>query len=281
MKWLETQGSRISRWRHRISIISSVLATGRHDPACARQMLQNLPAVCRARRLGQAWDALSTGAEQTPADNSLWEYFANHTDGHGIFKWHHYFEAYHRHFTRITQRPVHVVEIGVLGGGSLDMWAHHFGAQSYIYGIDIRPESMQFERDNIRIFIGDQQDRRFWTTFKEQVPQVDVVIDDGGHRPEQQMVTLEEMLPHLRSGGVYICEDVHGIHNAFAAYATGLVCQLNQLRRVQGQRNSSALSPFQQAVHSIHFYPYLMVIEIHSTPPMVLRSSRRGTEWPR
>ena len=38
----------------------------------------------------------------------------------------------------------------------------------------------------------------------------------AGHTPEQQIVTLEEMLPHLRPGGVYLCEDVHGIHHDFA-----------------------------------------------------------------
>lgn len=113
------------------------------------------------------------------------------------------------------------------------------------------------------------------------MPQVDVLIDDGGHRPEQQMVTLEEMLPHLRPGGVYICEDTHGIHNTFAAYATGLVCQLNEWRLIQGHGNSSVTSSFQQAVHSIHFYPYLLVIETHSKPPAQLRTSRQGTEWPR
>lgn len=267
-------------WCNRIATIRSILAAGRRDPAYARQILQNLPAICRARRLGAAWNAPAVGAEQTPADNPLWDYFSNHAHGRGIFKWRHYFEVYHRHLARVTQRPVHVVEVGVLGGGSLDMWAHYFGAQCRVYGIDIRPEFKQYERDPIHIFIGDQQDRRFWASFKAHVPQVDVLIDDGGHRPEQQMVTLEEMLPHLRPGGVYICEDILGIHNDFAAFATSLVCQLNEWRPSQGYMSSSAPTPFQQTVHSIHFYPYLLVIETHSTAPPLFYASRQGTEWP-
>jgi len=70
--------------------------------------------------------------------------------------------------------------------------------------------------------IGDQADRRFWKRFKQEHPRIDVLIDDGGHEPEQQLVTLEEMLPHLRPGGVYICEDVHGERNRFNAYVHGV-----------------------------------------------------------
>lgn len=271
---------RFLRWRHLGAVLCEALAACLRNPAYARQTLRNLPAVFRSRRLGTAWKAPAGVAERTPEDNPLWDYFANHTIGRGIFKWRHYFEAYHRHLARVAQRPVHVVEVGVLGGGSLDMWSNYFGAQCQVYGIDIMPESARCARDNIHIFIGDQQDRRFWASFKAQVPQVDVFIDDGGHTPEQQMVTLEEMLPHLRPGGVYICEDIHGISNTFAAFATGLIFQLNEIHGIKGHVGS-ATSPYQQVVHSIHFYPYLMVIETHSDPPALFHSSRQGTEWPK
>jgi hypothetical protein len=54
------------------------------------------------------------------------------------------------------------------------------------------------------VFVGDQADRSFWKRVKQEVPNLGVVIDDGGHIPEQQIVTLEEMFPHLRPGGVYL-----------------------------------------------------------------------------
>ena len=54
----------------------------------------------------------------------------------------------------------------------------------------------------IKVFIGDQADRKFWSQFRREVPILDLVIDDGGHEPEQQIVSLEELLPHLRPGGV-------------------------------------------------------------------------------
>jgi hypothetical protein len=36
-----------------------------------------------------------------------------------------------------------------------------------------------------------------------------------------------QMLPYLRPGGVYLCEDVHGINNRFAAYAHKLADHIN------------------------------------------------------
>lgn len=36
-----------------------------------------------------------------------------------------------------------------------------------------------------------------------------------------------DVLPRMRPGGVYICEDVHGQGNTFAAFVSGLADQLN------------------------------------------------------
>ena len=60
----------------------------------------------------------------------------------------------------------------------------------------------------MEVFIGDQADRAFWKQFKEKVPAIDIIVDDGGHQVDQQVATLEELLPHLRPGGVYLCEDI-------------------------------------------------------------------------
>jgi hypothetical protein len=110
------------------------------------------------------------------------------------------------------------LEIGVYSGGSLDIWRNYFGPKAIIYGVDIAPDCRTYENDGIKIFIGDQADRSFWREFRRGVPTLDIVIDDGGHQPEQQIASLEELLPFLRPGGVYFCEDVHGMYNEFASY---------------------------------------------------------------
>jgi hypothetical protein len=36
-----------------------------------------------------------------------------------------------------------------------------------------------------------------------------VVLDDGGHTNEQQIVTAEKCIPHIKDGGMLIVEDTH------------------------------------------------------------------------
>jgi hypothetical protein len=108
---------------------------------------------------------------------------------------------------------------------------------------------------------------------------IDILIDDGGHTPTQQRVTLEQMLPHIRPRGIYVCEDIHGLTNASTAFATNLVNELNQADFVPGKELTCASTPFQQSIHSIHFYPYAMVIEKHHPPATSLCAPQHGTEW--
>ncbi|HMH33204.1 MAG TPA: hypothetical protein VK543_09260, partial [Puia sp.] len=71
--------------------------------------------------------------------NDLEKYFNSNTKRR-IFKWHHYFEIYDRHFSRFRNKEINILEIGVLHGGSLQMWKEYFGPKAKIYGIDINPE---------------------------------------------------------------------------------------------------------------------------------------------
>ena len=83
----------------------------------------------------------------------------------------------------------------------MGMRREYFGPQCHVYGVDIDEACRVYENEYTKIFIGDQADRNFWKSFKNEVPRVDIVIDDGGHKSEQQIATLEEMLPHISRGG--------------------------------------------------------------------------------
>jgi hypothetical protein len=71
-----------------------------------------------------------------------------------------------------------------------------FPPESY----DIEAACESYEDPQTKIFIGDQADRSFWERFKQDVPKLDIVVDDGGHEPDQQIATMEALLPHLRPG---------------------------------------------------------------------------------
>lgn len=216
--------------------------------------------------------------EQLP--NPLREYFEANQSGPGIWKWQHYFDIYHRHFNQFVGQEVHVVEVGIYSGGSLPMWHHYFGNQCHVYGVDIEPACKVYESERTRVFIGDQADRAFWSSFRAQVSRVDILIDDGGHLSHQQIVTLEEMLPYLSSGGIYLCEDIHGAPNAFASYVAGLASNLNEHHHelVKGGIRSD-VSEFQKAIRGIYQYPFCTVIEKSVLPIVEFSAPKHGTEW--
>jgi hypothetical protein len=261
------------------------------SPSLSLRLLSTLPFILRGAEFSRRWGSVAReealrlgweGQESGFACNPLQSYFESHRKGPGVWKWVHYFELYHRHLSKFVGREVHVLEIGVYSGGSLPMWREYFGPKCQVYGVDIEEACRVYENDWTSISIGDQADRGFWKRFKHQHPRIDVLIDDGGHEAEQQLVTLEEMLPHLRPGGVYLCEDVHGERNRFNAYVHGVAAHLNTCLPKPGDRSKgTACSPtdFQASIHSVHMYPFLSVIEKHDRPVAEFTAPKHGTEW--
>lgn len=261
------------------------------SPSLSLRLLSTLPFVLRGAKFSRRWGAVAgkralpfPGEDREPGvpRNPLQSYFESHREGPGVWKWVHYFEAYQRHLSKFVGREVHVLEIGVYSGGSLPMWREYFGPQCQVHGVDIEEACRVYENDWTSISIGDQADRRFWKRFKQEHPRIDVLIDDGGHEPEQQLATLEEMLPHLRPGGVYVCEDVHGERNRFQAYVHGVAANLNTcLTKPGDQTQGTACIPtdFQASIHSVHMYPFLTVIEKHDHPVAEFAAPKHGTEW--
>ena len=214
-------------WHYRLRNLRKVMTSLLNHPHRSLRHQLWLTETVRASKFCDQWGAQredqgtpsSTAHPDTSdTDNPLWNYFASHTEGLGIFKFKHYFDIYHRHLSKFVGESVHVVEIGVQSGGSLEMWRQYFGPKSHVTGIDIDEKCKYYGNSATTIVIGDQANRSFWKEFREHSAPVDVLIDDGGHQPEQQMVALEEMLPYLRPGGVYICEDVWKYNCAFRAF---------------------------------------------------------------
>ncbi|MES2219509.1 MAG: class I SAM-dependent methyltransferase, partial [Acidobacteriota bacterium] len=224
--------------------------------------------------------------QRYPAASSgrLRSYFDSHREGNGIHKWDHYFEMYERHLAKFVNRDVNICEIGVYSGGSLEMWRNYFGDACQVYGVDIEPVCKSYENEHVKLFIGDQADRGVWRAFREEVPALDIVIDDGGHSAEQQIVTLEETLPYLTPGGVFICEDIHGMMNEFAHYVSGFALGLNADRNFHASEDPDrsitvTANSLQSAVRSVSFYPFAVVIERNDTPVAELAAIKRGSSW--
>lgn len=201
--------------------------------------------------------------------SNLRNYFDNNP-GRLLWKWHHYFEIYERHFARFRNTEVHVMEIGVFHGGSMQMWKEYFGPRAHIYGVDIDPQVRQFEEDRVQIFIGDQANRDFLRQLKQAVPRIDVFIDDGGHTMKQQIVTFQEMFLHIDPDGVYLIEDLHTSYwkqfgggfrkpGTFIEFSKLLIDQLHAWHS-EGPE-TFRVDRFTRSAHSMHYYDSVLVVE--------------------
>jgi hypothetical protein len=102
------------------------------------------------------------------------------------------------------------VEVGVLGGGSLQAWRDYFGPAARIVGVDLNPAiAPLLMADGFEIQIGDQASPAFWNKFFESVSAIDILLDDGGHSNMQTWVTCRAVVPRVRDGGMVVIEDTH------------------------------------------------------------------------
>lgn len=147
-----------------------------------------------------------------------------------------YFDVYEKIFAPYVGEEFTFLEIGVLDGGSLFMWRDFLGPQARIIGVDLNPGAARWREDGFEIHIGDQSDPDFWTQVVKAVGDIDVVLDDGGHTYEQQIVTAECLLPHVKDGGMLVVEDTHTSYmrgfgpqsRSFIKYATNMVHRINK-----------------------------------------------------
>lgn len=272
----------ISNFSTAIRAFLAVMRQPKLDSSYLKVLEQVLPSIAQGFTAAQNFPVAAGSCAMPPTGSSpLARHFDSVKEGPGIWKWTHYFDAYHSHFKRFVGTEISVMEVGIYSGGSLPMWREYFGPHCALYGVDIEAACKSYEQPDIKVYIGDQEDRDFWRKIKSEVPRLDILIDDGGHTPEQQRATLEEMLPHLAPGGVFICEDIHGANNEFCAYVQGLCMQLHAAK-LSDATTAGITSPagsFQGCYASVHQYPFMTVIEKRLKPVGALYCPKHGTEW--
>lgn len=187
-----------------------------------------------------------------------------------IHKWDHYIDIYDLFFSKYREKEVNILEIGVSQGGSLQMWKKYFGNKMHLYGIDINPRCKELEEEQVTIFIGEQEDRKFWQEMRIKIPKIDILIDDGGHTMIQQIVTFEEMFSHVKDNGIYLCEDTHTSYldafhggykkkDTFIEYSKNFIDYINAWHSENTKRLS--VSDFTHSVYGLHYYTGMVVIE--------------------
>lgn len=182
-------------------------------------------------------------------------------------KWTGYFDVYDRHLGKFVDMKPRVLEIGVLGGGSIEMWHRYFGKGTQTVSIDIDEKCLEYKYNfDAKIVIGDQGNPAFWDEFLKNQDDFDIIIDDGGHTMQQQITTLEKCFPRLKNGGVFVVEDTHtsywqtpwggGNHrNTFLHYCKDLTDAMNR------QHHKLSVSTKYNNLYSMSFYNSQVIFE--------------------
>ena len=190
--------------------------------------------------------------------------------GHVSLKCDTYFQTYEELFERYINKNITFVEIGVLHGGSLFMWKEYFGNKARIIGIDLNPKALELKKEGFEIYIGSQSDKSFWKKFYNNVGKIDVLLDDGGHSNDQQIVTLAESIPNINDGGILVTEDVHTSYLkkfgnpsrfSFINYSKHLINVVNS-RFLETKIKNNGI--FRKKIYSITFFNSIVAIKIDS-----------------
>ena len=191
-----------------------------------------------------------------------------------VHKWTHYFRIYERHLAKYRGSAFKMLEIGVNGGGSLDMWREYFGPKASIFGIDINPDCAELDTPQSPVRVGSQADPGFLRTVVKEMGGLDVVLDDGSHKGKHQRKSFEVLFPLLNEGGLYIIEDTHtsywlrfgggfGRPGTAIGFAKRIVDDMHAWYHRRRPR-----TPAQTEVGSVTFHDSIIVIEkMRRDPP--------------
>jgi hypothetical protein len=119
------------------------------------------------------------------------------------------FEIYERHLERFRGTSPVMLEVGVAGGGSLNMWREYLGPGARIVGVDNVPAGKVHENENIETFVGYQDDPALVAQILQKYPIIDIVLDNGSHQMKDMIGAFQLLYDRIAPCGVYIVMDTH------------------------------------------------------------------------
>lgn len=192
--------------------------------------------------------------------------------------YHNYTEIYARYFEPLKDKPIKFLEIGIFKGSSVKLWEDYF-KQAELHFMDITLERVEYSAQRSKYHVANQENPQDLAKFiHETGGQFDVIIDDGGHTMLQQIVSFIYLFPQIKSGGMYIIEDLHtsyweshggGRHPRTAiAFLKGLIDDVNYIGASTGRATHLNIDPavlkdlhlYKTQIESIHFYDSVAII---------------------
>ncbi len=202
---------------------------------------------------------------------------------------HNYTGIYNRWFRKIAHKPLRFLEIGLFKHASAKMWEEYF-PNARLFFLDIDPQAVTqckaLLTPRCSCHLVDQSNAAALRTFATAVDgNFDIIVDDGGHTMQQQIISFNTLFPFIKGGGVYIIEDLHT--SFWAPYGgKGTLAQpeasptttiaflhrrISDLMKVGARSGcadikkydagrSGSLTYYQRDISSIHFYNSLCFI---------------------
>ena len=184
--------------------------------------------------------------------------------------------GYHRFYpwflTHLRGKNVNFLEIGIDKTESLKLWKGYFGSVN-LHGIDI--DEKQFNDTEVTLHKIDQSSSLELGKFVATVGiKFDVILDDGSHVPEHQILTINKLWELLKPGGIYIIEDIETSYwkkskiygYRFNARRQGIMHEFSKLIHIinsefsKSKNQNSLIKKFGQEVEMLTFAQNCIII---------------------
>jgi cephalosporin hydroxylase len=122
-------------------------------------------------------------------------------------------DVYEEYLEPYRNKKINILEIGVSWGGSIRLWNDYF-KYAKVYGIDNFSCGGEYRNKSIDLIEGKLkrvnivEDNAYSPDIVDQLPDFDVIIDDGPHTTFSQKEFIRLYLPKLKSGGIMFIEDI-------------------------------------------------------------------------
>lgn len=197
-------------------------------------------------------ESITTIAQKYKTDKGV-EWIHN-----GVNIAHGYSVIYDNMFKDMRELPLNILEIG-LGddAGSAYLWAEVFpNAQIYMADYD-RNKLQRFSNINTRVHVKyvDQSNQPSIKNLANEVPEMDLIIDDGSHYNDHIIKSFQELFPKLKKGGMYIIEDT------YQSYTEGGFTTINFFKDMIDMINDYlSTKPDVFGITSIQFHRNLIIV---------------------
>jgi 8-demethyl-8-(2-methoxy-alpha-L-rhamnosyl)tetracenomycin-C 3'-O-methyltransferase len=124
---------------------------------------------------------------------------------------HSYTPFYERYFEPRRNEKLNLFELGVREGWSINLWLEYM-PNAEIWCLDNDKEGKcpaKFDSSRVHFTFCSQTDKDALNEIHKRSGKYDIVIDDASHVSPFTIISFETIFPNVKSGGIYVIEDLH------------------------------------------------------------------------